>query len=128
MADIAQDSSQKAQTEFAEAQTETRSSTLARAVVDAWRNGEPSGLLQRALYREHGMSPEDAGELTAVSAQSHAHSHAQYLAHCVKAGSCTRMCAINTYKRAFGCAFIDAICAVDCAIADIVIGNLNEGL
>lgn len=35
---------------------ETRRKTLARAVVSAWRNGEPYGLLLNALYRECGMS------------------------------------------------------------------------
>lgn len=33
----------------------TRREILARAVVDAWRNGEPTGLLLSALYQECGM-------------------------------------------------------------------------
>lgn len=33
----------------------TRREILARAVVNAWRNGEPTGLLLSALYQECGM-------------------------------------------------------------------------
>jgi len=35
---------------------ETRKHVLARAVVSAWKNNEPFGLLLNALYRECGMS------------------------------------------------------------------------
>jgi hypothetical protein len=39
---------------------ETRREILARAVIKAWRDGKPDGLLLRALYQECGMSKEDA--------------------------------------------------------------------
>lgn len=47
---------------------------------------------------------------------------AEFLAREVKAGACTRMCAINTLRQAIGCAFIEAVLAID-----IAIGDLNEG-
>lgn len=38
----------------------TRREFLARAVVDAWRRNEPDGMLLIELYKECGMSEEDA--------------------------------------------------------------------
>lgn len=50
---------------------------------------------------------------------------AEFLAREVKAGACTRMCAINTLRQALGCTLIDAVLAIDIAIGDVNTG-VNE--
>lgn len=49
---------------------------------------------------------------------------ALYLARDVKAGACTRMHAINMYRKLTGCKFITAVMVIDMAIGDLNEGNI----